>query len=549
MRLIIISLSFFLQFFCLNTSYAINTQNVFNLDKSSEDGLQLLLTANIPENSTIYAQSKDESSSSLKIKAIGKNIQSFDISYPPSKTQTHKFFDIEVSTEVYEGYIEIPIKILRQNKEQPHAGLIEISYTICNNSCIQQTESIAIDYAELHQFGFLAEIKKVLFIMLLAALGGLVLNVMPCVLPVLSLKIMEIVKSKLNNSVRRDLLLTASGIVFSFLVLGFVTIAIKFIGGTIGWGLHFQNPGFIMFLIVVLFVFAGNLYGSFEFKLPALVATLGGKRVGSFLTGCLATLLATPCTAPFLGTAVSFALTRSWFEILLIYTSMGIGMALPIITLSFMPKLVARIIPKPGKWLESFKKFLAFLLFITCIWLVFVLYAQISFRGLAVFVGSLLLLKYLFSINWSKRHILLAIVLGTTFSVGSGWFTESKVRQEEEWYDSHWQIYSEQKLKQLLRKNQTIFIEVTADWCITCKYNYFTVLNTTSMMNALKERNVHLLKADYTRGDPNIAKLLEKHKQAGVPTYIVYGPKFKKGLVLSGIISHTDIIELVEAVQ
>jgi suppressor for copper-sensitivity B len=549
MRFITLFFSLILQILCSNLTHAANTQNVFYVSKASEDGSQLLIHANIPENSTIYAQSQDEDSSSLKIRLSGKNIQSFDINYPPSETQTHKFFDIEISTEVYTGQIDIPIKITRQNKQQLHEGSIEISYTICDDSCLQQTEILAIDYADLHQFGPLAEIKKLLFIMLLALLGGLVLNIMPCVLPVLSLKIMEIVKSKLNNSIRRDLLLTASGIVFSFLILGFVTIAIKFVGGTVGWGLHFQNPGFIMFLVVVLFVFAGNLYGSFEFKLPALVAALGGKKVGSFLTGCLATLLATPCTAPFLGTAVSFALTRSWLEIALIYTSMGLGMALPIIILAFMPKLVARIVPKPGKWMLNFKKFLAFLLFITCIWLIFILYAQISFRGLAVFIGSLLLLKYLLSINWSKRHILLAIVLGTAISVGSGWFTENKVRQEEEWYDSHWQLYSEQKLKQLLRKNQTIFIEVTADWCITCKYNYFTVLNTTSMMNALKDRNVHLLRADYTRGDPNIAKLLEKHKQVGVPTYIVYGPKFKQGLVISGIISHAEIIELIEAIR
>jgi suppressor for copper-sensitivity B len=289
---------------------------------------------------------------------------------------------------------------------------------------------------------------------------------------------------------------SAAGILFSFWVMAGVLSTLKSAGQTIGWGIQFQYPGFLLFLIAVLLGFAANMWGLFEIPLPRLIVKNMPARheheptlLGHFLTGSFATLLATPCTAPFLGTAVGFALAREGVDIFIVFTFLGLGLAFPYIVLALSPQ-VFKYMPKPGRWMIFLKKVLAAALALTAVWLF---------------------------------TVLMTVATQATL-------------------DDGWSPFDEALIAPAVNDGKTVVVDVTADWCLTCKANKRLVLDQQEVEDALSGPNILRLQADWTQRNETIAAYLRKYGKYGVPFNIVYGPGAPQGIILGELLSKDEIM-------
>ena len=370
-------------------------------------------------------------------------------------------------------------------------------------------------------------------------LGGLILNLMPCVLPVISLKIFGFLRQA-GESRWRILshgLAFAAGIFAWFLGLALVIVVLKSGGTEVTWAFQFQNPWFNIVIGSIVFVFALNLAGVFEIVLPGKAATAmegagsRGGMGGAFFQGVFATLLATPCTAPFLGSALGFAFGHSAAVILAMFASVAFGMALPYVLLSAEPGWL-RFLPKPGMWMEKLRQFMAFPLFATLIWILSVLGGQ---RGVdAVLWFSVFLLCLAFAC-WlygafcgpvgsvgRRAGVLMLIAL---VSVGGGWWTLGQKFPEaggKEDGGIEWVPFSKAKLESEIASGRTVFVDFTADWCITCKFNERTAIDTPLVRGLLEEKKIVPMKADWTNANPEITAALKSFGRVGVPFYVIY---------------------------
>lgn len=390
-------------------------------------------------------------------------------------------------------------------------------------------------------------------ILLFAFLGGLILNVMPCVLPVLSLKVMGVLKygGSHPGQIRLGFLLSAAGILASFLGLAATVLFLQQLGEHVGWGFHFQEPAFLIGLSLILVLFASNLWGHFEINLPGkfgnkLAETSAEAEkhsvIGHFFTGALATLLATPCTAPFLGTAVGFALARGTEEVLLTFTFIGLGLASPYILIAFFPRMVS-ILPKPGAWMLTVKHLFGFLLLITAGWLIWVLSNQIGKLGAVIVLC--LQLAILFKILLLRTHPLfgsrkimfpvIALLAFLAFLTPRHFHHQESLTERET--TELWQPFDESRIPNVLSKGFIVLVDVTADWCITCKANKALVLDTPEIEELLKQPNVIAMRADWTSPRPEITQFLNRHGRYGVPFNIVYGPEAPNGIPLSEVLT------------
>lgn len=370
--------------------------------------------------------------------------------------------------------------------------------------------------------------------LLFAFIGGLILNIMPCVLPVISIKLFGLIKhsNQSKAEILKHNLFYSLGIFLSFLVLALSVHLLKMTGEEVGWGFQLQSPLFVALMIVALFVFAINLFGLFEFSTPG-GNKLGGLQLkdnytGDLLSGVLATILSTPCSAPFLGTALTFAFTTSTATLYMIFLMIGLGLAFPFILTGFFPKALA-ILPRPGMWMEHLKKFLGLSLLLTMIWLVDVFIALSSTD--ALFALNLLLTMTFFTLFlWHKItkkiiyraiFILLTILSAVLFynSLNS---SSSKATIEggttQTIHQLNWEKWTPEKMA---TPTQLTFVDFTAKWCFTCKANERLVINTEQFRSLIKKYNVKLLLADWTKRDAIIGNWLKQHGYAGVPVYFV----------------------------
>ncbi len=389
-----------------------------------------------------------------------------------------------------------------------------------------------------------------------ALLGGVILNLMPCVLPVLSLKILSIITHGGGEGirVRHSFLTTAAGIIFSFLVLAGVAAGLKEAGVAAGWGVQFQQPIFLIFLIVILTFFAANLWGFFDIPLPRFLAdrmdpAYHPKLAGDFATGALATLLATPCSAPFLGTAISVALAGCVAQIFGIFLALGIGMALPYLAVAAFPRL-ATCLPKPGKWMLTLRRFLGLALAGTAVWLLWVLAAQITAFQATLF--GLLMLAVILFLGFRKHGVgsslVLTLLIEMFVIVGIGSFgglTPAALRDA----DFLWVPYSAQTLAKAQAEGKTVFLDVTADWCLTCKANMKFTLSDPELVDRLFHQNVIAMQADWTNPDPEITKLLQSHGRYGIPFNAAFGPAAPQGIVLPELLTVTEVREALDAAE
>lgn len=388
-----------------------------------------------------------------------------------------------------------------------------------------------------------------------ALLGGLILNLMPCVLPVLSLKFMSVVGQggKAPSSVRAGFLASAAGIIVSFVVIAGALIGLKAAGQTIGWGIQFQEPAFIAAMAVLVTIFACHLVGLFEVPLPRFIrdaaSARGGKDeslAGHFVTGAFATLLATPCSAPFLGTAVGFALAGGALDMLAIFLALGIGLALPYLAVAAVPQLATKM-PKPGKWMETLKKVLALPLAATALWMVTILAAQVGMTAALVTSGLLLAIVALIVVRGhlpeERRGVLFpAVVVASLAAIVLPDVIAAQVgkRDAEANGAVAWKSFDRDKIRGLLSQGKIVFVDVTADWCLTCKANKRFVLSKDEIAQRLNKEAISM-QADWTRPNPDISAYLASYGRYGIPFNIVYGPGAPGGIVLPELLTTGDV--------
>ncbi|HEX9465801.1 MAG TPA: protein-disulfide reductase DsbD domain-containing protein [Alphaproteobacteria bacterium] len=397
-------------------------------------------------------------------------------------------------------------------------------------------------------------------ILLAALLGGLVLNLMPCVLPVLSLKLLNLVSHAglARTRIRRNFLAAAAGILTAFLILALALVALKAAGSTIGWGIQFQQPEFLVFMGVVLTLFTANLWGWFELRLPGIVSDAvvgaGGEAkapheesaVGAFLSGAFATLLATPCSAPFVGTAVGFALARGAVDIVTIFLALGLGLALPYLVIALLPGLAARL-PRPGSWMVKLRFVLGFALAATAVWLLSVLAVQISPEAAAA-VGLVLLalLAVLWAVHraagWRSVGWIAAVGLAIlAFVVPQRFAAQPPPPETSALAGAAWRPFELADVESLVREGHVVFVDVTADWCITCQVNKAAVVSRGEVAARLANGSVVPMRADWTRPNDVIARYLASFGRYGIPFNVVYGPAAPSGIPLPEILT-TDVV-------
>ncbi len=377
-------------------------------------------------------------------------------------------------------------------------------------------------------------------------LGGLILNLMPCVLPVISLKIFGFIRQA-GEDPRKILghgLAFVAGIFAWFLGLGLLIVALKLAGSEVTWAFQFQNPWFNLAIASLVFVFALNLFGVFEIVLPGQAsnalaeASSGEGYAGSFAQGIFATLLATPCTAPFLGTALGFAFSQASYVILAMFASVAFGMGLPYLLLSAQPGWM-KILPKPGAWMERMKQFMGFPLLATLLWLLYILGNQKGLEAVIWVGGFLLCLALacwiygafcgpLSSLRTRAISLLLIVLIvgwGAVYFLGEKFTTSqrnSAAATAEKSGGIDWQPFSQKALDALLAEGKPVFLDFTADWCISCKFNERTAIDVPAVRAAFQKNGIVPLKADWTNANPEITAALKKFGRVGVPFYVIY---------------------------
>jgi suppressor for copper-sensitivity B len=377
----------------------------------------------------------------------------------------------------------------------------------------------------------------------MALLGGLILNIMPCVLPVLAMKLGSVlhVEGASRGVVRRQFLASVTGIVASFLALALMMTLLRLSNQALGWGIQFQNPWFIGGMALVMVAFSASLMGLFELRLSSgvntFLATRGGNGLGGhFWQGAFATLLATPCTAPFLGTAVSVALVAPLPVLWGIFLAMGVGMSLPWLLIAAWPGMALRL-PRPGRWMNSVRVILGLMMLGSALWLFTLLTVHIGPAAtwiVVAIVALLLLAATLWRYRW--RVALKASLVALLLAAVGVWATQSDndgvVRDRVQW-----QPLSEQAIIDALAANKRVFVDVTADWCVTCKANKYNVLLREEIQQALTAPDVVALRGDWSKPSESISQFLNRRQSAAVPFNQIYGPGLPQGKILPALLN------------
>ncbi|GIT89686.1 suppressor for copper-sensitivity B [Jannaschia pagri] len=387
--------------------------------------------------------------------------------------------------------------------------------------------------------------QGLLWMAMFAFVGGLILNVMPCVLPVLSIKLASAMgaQGKSTAQIRAGFLASVAGVLTFFVALAAVLIALRAGGVAIGWGVQFQNPVFLSVMVGLMVLFAANLVGLFEIGLSSRTQTaLGGIEArgglrGDFATGAFAAVMATPCSAPFLGTAVTFALTSGWATTLGIFTAMGGGLALPYLLVAARPGLVQRL-PRPGAWMVHIRRVLGGLMVLAALWLVTVLAGAAGWTVAGGVAAAALVMVAALALRGRALPIGaagLAAMVALTVVLPAAAPTPAQV-------SGAWQPFERTQIATEVAAGRAVFVDVTADWCLTCKVNKRLVLDTDPVARALDAPEVTALRADWTRPNEGIANFLRDNGRFGIPFNAVYGPGAPDGIPLPEILTEAAVM-------
>ena len=373
-----------------------------------------------------------------------------------------------------------------------------------------------------------------------AFLGGLILNLMPCVFPVLSLKLIGLAQHRTHSGpMAAHGAAFAVGVVLSFVLLAALLIGLQQAGSALGWGFQLQTPWVVAALTVLFFAIGLNLLGVYEFTMATGVANLKAADAlahksdwrGSFGTGVLAVIVASPCTAPFMGAALGYAITQPAVIALSVFAALGVGMATPYVLLTLFPSLLAKL-PRPGRWMEMFKQFMAFPMFATCVWLLWVLAQQVDAGGVALALGVLVAVGFtLWALGLSQRGARVfrwvAVIGGmlTALTFAPIATSEALAPGTRSTADVGWTDYSAEKLAQLRADGKAVFVDFTAAWCVTCQVNKRVALRADNVKARFATDNIVLMRADWTNRDEKITQALAQFGRNGVPLYVLYDRK------------------------
>lgn len=485
-----------------------------NLDR---DGKLLHLSIKIPKDHKIYV-------SSIEINLDqSKNVEDYEVILPSGLNDGLKF---------YEDYLPLGLKLYPNNPDVSMEMKGGVEYELCNNTCTK----------EQHQFDikdFYIDNNYFYYILFFAFLGGFILNFMPCVLPILSLKIFSILKTKGNKN---HLIFSILGIFTIFWSLGFLSIWLKNIGQFVGMGMHFQEPFFIICLTILMSVFTSNIMTGKGVMVPQNIANIKSQNhiLNSYISGLLAAIFSTPCTAPFLGSAIAFAASATNSEIFLIFSMIGLGFSLPYILLILCPSIL-NIFPKPGSWMENIKLGLAVLMIITILWLISILQAQIGYRAAFGVILLLMLVKFVteqsFSLFWkSIAYVFLFACLFTLPQMAG-----KEDADKEQIIQEVWKEFEHDTLDEAIKEGKIIVIDITADWCGTCKFNKFRLWNRDHTIKLLSHPKILPLRKDITSRSLESEQFMQSIGVYGIPFNIVFGPKATKGIILPTLVSFDDL--------
>ena len=561
-----------------------------------KDGGTLTVTITIPEKWHVNANEvTDEFLKPSSIEAKAEGIEFAEPVWPKPIKEYNEALELEILTFRETFSVELPVKSASGNYDSS-GTTVTFHYQACDNSICLAPASKTISLSEIAAGTKSSHVNSgakkndsenevaaasaandasasasagIIALLFFAFLGGIILNLMPCVLPVLSLKLFSLIKQAGENRGRLLALggATTAGILCSFWALAAVVAAVKAGGGSAGWGMQFQSAGFIAFMVVILTAFAMSFFGVFEIWLPWNATTkmdaAGHKAglAGAFFTGALLVLLSTPCSAPFLGTAMGFAFTASTPVLFLFFTAAGLGLALPYILVSAFPKIL-KVFPKPGAWMVKLQKVMGVLLLATVAWLLWLVNEQAGMAGVGMFAvvvaasigGSIIVGKFAPPGAAFKRELI--TLGGSIVVIAAVWFaviapqyelaTSEKfnARMQEQMTADGWYRYSPALIEEFAKANRTVFIDATADWCLTCKTNEAAVLNRDEFRRAMDSLNVALVKADWTRETPEVNALLRSMGKSGVPAYAIYpAGDASKQIVLPEILTTAAIVE------
>lgn len=443
-------------------------------------------------------------------------------------------------------------------KASSWAGDVDLSDLPLHYTVIDKDVSVELISTSSENFIAPTSQTSIWSMFIVALLGGLILNIMPCVLPVLGMKLSTIlsVQEIQRGQIRKQFLASSAGIISSFWLLAAFLLILKLSGQALGWGIQFQSPYFIAFMVIITALFAANMLGLFEIKLSSKantwLATTGNQSLlGHYLQGMFATLLATPCSAPFLGTAVAFALGASNIELFTIFTALGLGMSLPWLLIAAFPAL-ALLLPKPGKWMHTVKIIFALMILATCLWLLSLLASftgaitMIALYASLLFSFSVLIIrqhgKRIFLILFSSLLLLSALVFIIASFTSRYWATP--LNQELQW-----QKLDSEMIATHIGEGKIVFVDITADWCVTCKANKIAVLLQDPVYSALQSEKIVLMKGDWTVRSESVTTYLQSFNRYGVPFNIVYGPGSPQGIPLATILSKNEVLDAINKAQ
>lgn len=510
------------------------------------------------------------------------NYKEHKIIWPKAEAHEEKIGKETIKYSSYTNEVIIPIEIDFEKENQELDLTLRLDYGLCKDVCIPASESFSLKIPNEIDQDVLSEIQKfyphnlgavkkvetqsakdqsnpmytLCSIIFIALIGGAILNIMPCVLPVLSIKLISVI----NHSgaslarIRFSFFATILGILSCFVIFAFFASIIKITGNSLGWGLQFQNPYFLIFLIMILAFFTANLMGFFEINFEQVLATILNKKISreegkkhifipNFLSGVLAVLLATPCSAPFLGSAISFALVKDFSVIFTVFLCIGLGFASPYIALLISPKLV-HLLPRPGMWMIKIKQLMAGLLLATIVWLVYILSDNLSnlsaFLVMIFTAGIFLAFKIKSKIF---RNLVLILLVGASFALPSD---VKKTAQNTPEYDMMWTKFDEAEIYRQVMNGKVVLVDITADWCLTCKFNKIRVLQSKEIILRLKRGTIIGMRGDITKPDEAIMNYLHKNNRFAIPFNAVYGPNAKTGLLASELLSEKELLELID---
>ena len=392
-------------------------------------------------------------------------------------------------------------------------------------------------------------------ILLFALVGGLILNLMPCVFPVLSIKVLSFTQQHqtITERQRHGVAYTA-GVVSSFIAIAAIMLSLRAAGEAIGWGFQLQSPSFVLFLVYLFILLGLSLSGYMQlFSGLMSVGQSSNTHNGlgsSFMTGVLATTVASPCTAPFMGPALGFAISQTSLVALLVFAFLGLGMALPFVALTLIPSLTQKL-PKPGQWMDNLKQFLAFPMYLTAIWLLWVVGRQTGIEiVIAICVGLVLMVMAIWFWQLAAKNspstyntLIKLVAIGLFISAIA--YPSTKLENNDQ---PRWQDYSPQRLSELRQSGQAVFVNLTADWCITCLVNERIAMGE-GFYQALEDNNISYLKGDWTHKDPEITALLNQYNRNGVPLYLLFAKDSGSAEILPQFLTTAILIEALESVN